>query len=134
MKKIITAPFTKVLIKTILLSVIANVVLLLIVRPIANAPTTFSPFMYSPVIILTVFGVIGAGIVYLIIKRLWPTRVNKIFVIVSVIALLLSLIPDLQLPYSQDADNLGATWFIVNMLMLMHVLTAGIVVWLFTKK
>lgn len=116
-----------------ILSVVLNIVVLAIVRPITQAPSTFSPFEYGSVIELTFLGVLAAGFVYLGIQRFYPVIYKKIFIWIAVIALLVSLIPDIMLPFSTDLDNQGATPFIVIILMLMHVLTAGIVVWIFTR-
>ena len=134
MKNIITKKFINNIFVAAILSVLANDILLAIVRPIANAPETFSPFKYDAVTELTFLGVLAAGFVYISIIRFYPIAYKKIFIWISIVALLLSFIPDIMLPYSPDADNQGATTFIVIILMLMHVLTAGIVIWMFTRK
>jgi hypothetical protein len=134
MKNIITKQFISNVFIAAIISVIVNDILLAIVKPIANAPETFSPFQYDAVSELTFLGVLAAGFVYIVIIRFYPVAYKKIFIWISVIALLLSFIPDIMLPYSPDADNQGATTFIVIILMIMHALTAGIVIWLFTRK
>ena len=58
---------------------------------------------------------------------------NKDFVLISVAVLILSFIPDLLMPFSSDADNQGATWAIVFVLMLQHVIPAILVIFGFTK-
>lgn len=134
MQKIITKNFIKNIIFTAFLSVIANVILLMVVKPIAMTPGSFSPFQYSTVVELTILGVLAAGIVYLLLRKFFISKYKKIFIWVSVVALILSFIPDILMPYSPDADNQGATLFVVLMLILMHILTAAIVVSMFTKK
>ncbi|MCX6754325.1 MAG: DUF6069 family protein [Candidatus Nomurabacteria bacterium] len=122
-----------VLIATIL-STVFNIVLLAIARPFANVPATFSPFQYLSVILFTVLSVITAMIVYMGILKFYPIFYKKIFIWVSVISLIFSFIPDILMPYSKDIDDQGATFFVIVILMIMHVLTAGIVVYFFTKK
>jgi hypothetical protein len=134
MQNIITKKFIQNVAITSIVSIVVNVILLFIVRPMASAPETFSPFHYSSVILFTLFGVLGAALVYIGIKKFFPIIYKKLFVWVSVITLILSFIPDILMPYSTEADDQGATLFIVIILMIMHVLTAGIVVYMFTKK
>ena len=133
-KAIITKQFIKNVIIASILSVILNVVVLLIVRPIARAPQTFSPFLLDPVIELTFLGVLAAGFVFVGIQRFFPQSYRKIFTWVAIFALIISFIPDILLPYSTDYDNQGATTFIVIILIIMHILTAGIVLWMFNRK
>ncbi len=127
-----TKEFIQTLIKTILVSVIVNLIILVIARSISSAPLTFGPFMYGPVILFTVLGVISASLVYILIKK-YIQNPNPIFKIVSGVALFLSFIPDLQLLSSHDADNVGATPIVVGILILMHIVTALIVIFNFTK-
>lgn len=128
-----TKKFLIISAQTIIVSVLINVAILVIARATTGAPATFGPFMYSPVIILTILGVIGASIVYALIKK-YSQNPSRLFKIVSYVALVLSFIPDIQLPYSTDADNVGVTWVIVALLIVMHIVTALIVIRNFTKK
>ena len=131
-KEIFTKEFISTVIKTILISVAFNLVILIIARLTIAAPDTFGPFMYSPVILLTLIGVIGAALVYVLLKK-YSKNYTRVFKIISYIALLLSLIPDFQLPYSLDADDAGATPLIIMVLIFMHIVTALIVIYYFTK-
>ena len=131
---ILTKRFITNVIVAAILSVIINVIVLAIIRPITQAPSSFSPFEYGSVIELTFLGVLAAGFVYVGIQRFYPQSYKKIFTWVAFISLIISCIPDILLPYSTDADNQGATPFIVIILILMHILTAGIVVWIFTER
>ena len=134
MKKIhISRRFKEVVLLTIIYSVITNVLLLILARIYAGAPSTFSPFMYWPVISLTTAGVIVAAFVYVFIG-LFTKNQNKIFLSVATVALFLSFIPDLMLFHPVDPEDFGATPAIIAILMLMHVLTAWIVVYMFTEK
>ena len=89
--------------------------------------------MYEPVIFLTILGVIAAAVVYVVI-RTYSQKHNHVFTIISYIALIASCIPDIMLPYSPDADNAGATPFVVTVLILMHVATGLLVIYGFTKS
>ena len=118
----------------VIASVVANIVALAIMRMAFNAPATFSPFFYGSVIELTAAGVIAAAAVYVCMGLIFKKRDrNKDFIWVSIVALILSFIPDLLLPFSSDADNAGATWPIVVALMLLHVIPAVFVILGFTR-
>ena len=115
-------------------SVAANVIVLAIARMIFNAPATFSPFFYGSVIELTAAGVIAAAAVYVCMGLIFKKRDrNKDFIWVSIVALVLSFIPDILLPFSSDADSAGATWPIVAALMLLHIIPAALVIIGFTR-
>jgi len=120
-------------------SVALNAGLLAICRAIFAAPATFSPFFYGAVIMFTAVGVLAAWVVYLAMLWLWAKRFPardavRDFKWVSVVALVVSFIPDIMMPFSTDADNQGATWPIVGALMLMHVIPALLVIFGFKKR
>jgi hypothetical protein len=116
-------------------AVFANVVILVLARSLFNAPATFSPFFYSAVIELTAAGVAGAVVVYVIMSFIpFFKNLRRDFTIVSIIALILSYIPDFTLPFSSDHDNIGATWPIVGVLLIMHTVAALIAVYGLVKK
>ena len=130
----ITKKFIHRVIYVTIASVVANVVVLVVAKNIFVVPNTFSPFFYSSVIEFTIAGVIGAGAVYVCMGMIFKKRNrNKDFVLISVAVLILSFIPDLLMPFSSDADNQGATWAIVFVLMLQHVIPAILVIFGFTK-
>ncbi|MDE2037933.1 MAG: hypothetical protein KGI69_01760 [Patescibacteria group bacterium] len=115
-------------------AVIANVIVLGLARAAFPAPAAFSPYFYSSVIELTAAGVVAAAAVYVVMGLIFRKRDrNKDFVWVSFVALVLSFVPDILLPFSSDADNQGATWPIVGVLMLLHVIPAVMVIWGFTS-
>ncbi|HEX8993932.1 MAG TPA: hypothetical protein VF803_01625 [Candidatus Paceibacterota bacterium] len=129
--------FSKTVALVALLSVIGNVILTWIGWRVSNPPTTFGPYDYPTVAGLTVAGVIAAGVVYLVM-RYWSkadvARINHNFIIISVIALLVSFIPDIMIPWSTDADQVGWTYGIIVNLMLMHVVAAGFVMYYFVRE
>ena len=133
MNTFITKPFLKTVSLVSVYSIIANVILLIISRAFAGAPATFAPFTYTPVIFLTLGGVVAAAVVYLLIKKFFKNY-NKVFIIVSIIALIVSFIPDIQLVHPVDAEDFGATPLIIGILMLMHVIAAVLVIRMFTRE
>lgn len=132
---IIGKKFIGVVLLTALYSVVVNVILLAISRAYANAPSHFAPFTYPAVIEFTIGGVILAAIVYVAIGAFSENQ-NKTFLHVATVALLLSFIPDILLfwPQFQDPEDIGATPLVIAILMIMHILTAWIVVYMFTEK
>jgi Family of unknown function (DUF6069) len=106
------------------IAVVANVLLRAIAVTVFDIPDEFEHIALRAVIVSTLVGVIAAALVYAIVARRAanPTRT---FTIVAVVALLLSLAAPLSLGFD-DAAAVGT-------LMLMHVLTAAIVVWSFTR-
>ncbi|MDE1975100.1 MAG: hypothetical protein KGI49_01140 [Patescibacteria group bacterium] len=125
----ITKKFIDRVILVVVASVVANVIVLAIARPMFNAPDTFSPFFYSSVIELTAAGVIAAAAVFIVMGLVFRKRDRKKdFFWVAIAALIVSFIPDLLMPFSADTDNQGATWPIVAVLMLLHVIPAALVI------
>ena len=115
-------------------AVMANIVFIFIVKLFIHPPATFSPFFYSLIGLYTALGVAGAGVVYMIIKKLTP-RYDKVFTWVSIITLILSFIPDVLIYTNPGgADEIGATITIVIVLMLTHIFAAFIAVKKLTSK
>jgi hypothetical protein len=110
------------------LAAVAAVVVNVLVRALAVAlfdiPDDFEHIALRAVIVSTLVGVIAAALVYAVVRRVArdPART---FTIVAVIALLLSLAAPLSLGFDEAAA--------VGTLVLMHVLTAAIVVVSFTR-
>lgn len=102
---------------------VAAVVVNVLVRAIAIAlfdiPDDFEHLALRAVIVSTLVGVLAAAVVYALIRN------DRTFVIVAVIALVVSLAAPLSVSDEGDAAAVGT-------LMLMHVLTAAIVVLGFT--
>ncbi len=113
------------ILKAGIIASIYNVILLAIARAIFVYPETFAPFWYSSVVTLTFGGVVLAGIVYYFMASVWkkfPNRsVNRDYTVLALVLLVLSFIPDALLPYSPDADNAGATFVLVIVLMVLHI-------------
>ena len=114
-------------------SVIINLILTAIGRVVSMPPETFGPYMYARVAEYTLIGVVGAGIVYTLMRRYMDrAKADKYFIILSVVLLVVSFYPDVALPWSDDLDDIGWTYGIMANLILMHVIAAGSVVYLFT--
>jgi Family of unknown function (DUF6069) len=111
------------------LAAVAAVVVNVLVRPLAVAlfeiPDTFEHIALRAVIVSTLIGVIAAALVYAAVRRL-AANPDRTFTIVAAIALVLSLAAPLSLGFDEAAA--------VGTLMLMHVLTAAIVVGVFTRR
>jgi Family of unknown function (DUF6069) len=111
------------------LAAVAAVVVNVLVRALAIAifdiPDTFEHIALRAVIVSTLIGVLAAALVYAVVRRVArdPART---FTIVAAIALVLSLGAPLSLGFEEAAA--------VGTLMLMHVLTAAIVVIAFTRR
>jgi hypothetical protein len=106
------------------LAAVAAVIVNLAVRALAVAvfdipQPAFEPLNVRPVILSTLGGVIAAGLVYALIKRTTDDP-RRVFLIVAVVALLLSLIAPLTIDDpNADAESVGT-------LVAMHVLAAAI--------
>jgi len=107
------------------IAAVAAVVVNALVRALAIAlfdiPDTFEHIALRAVVLSTLFGVIAAAVVYALIRR------DRTFIVVATVALLLSLAAPLSVSDEGDAAAVGT-------LMLMHVLTAAIVVYTFTRR
>jgi hypothetical protein len=119
-----------------IVSVVINGILTFLGKVISMPPDTFGPYFYSRVILYTIVGVIGAGVVYTLM-RWWysdTAKANRHFIMLSLVLLVLSFYPDVVLPYSTDAEDAGWTYGIIMNLMLMHVVPACLVVYFYTRK
>lgn len=115
------------------LSVITNMVLLFLLKPLTGVPETFKALSPGPVIGWTVMGTVGASIVYALLRK-FAKRPKGLFGLVSFVVLLASFIPDVLILGITTGPFAGATGGAVLLLMLMHVVVAGTVAYLFIKK
>lgn len=115
---------------------IINVLLGIIGKAVSNPPDTFGPYMASSIVGLTLLGAVGAGVVYAAMR--WylkdTVKTNRYFIWLSTILLVLSFYPDVAMPWSTDADQVGWTYGIILNLMLMHVVAAVPVMYYFTQS
>lgn len=96
-------------------AVVVNVLVSLAAEALFDIPDTFEHIELRAVIVSTLVGVLGAAIVRAFIRS------DRTFVIVAAVALVVSLAAPLSVSDEGDAAAVGT-------LMLMHVLTAAIVV------
>lgn len=107
---------------------IANVIVLFVGKSLIAVPDTFKPLSIPPVILWSVLGTIGAALTYALVRRM-TVNPNRIFVIVSVVVLVLSFIPDYAIKDLPPGTMFGgATMGAIYLLMFMHVVAAVIIV------
>lgn len=125
--------FVKSFLVALVGSVIANLIILFVLGPVVNSPDMpLHALAVGPVAGLTIGGVIGATIVYALI-RAFLSRPNKLFLYVSVVVLLLSFIPDIMIIGQTTGPFAGGTVGSALVLALMHVAAAAIIVWSLTR-
>lgn len=100
-------------------AVLANLLLRALAVAVFDIPQPdFEPLNVRPVILSTLGGVIAAGVVYAVIRG--RSRGRRVFLIVAVVALALSLIAPLTIDDPDaDAESVGT-------LVAMHVVAAAI--------
>ena len=106
------------------LAVIANVVILYFTRPLAPA---MLPLNLAPVVIWTLIGTFGATLAYRFIAAR-AAAPDRTFVIVALIALIISFAPDIALLRNPSPMFGEVTASGVYSLMAMHVIAAAIIV------
>lgn len=109
-------------------AIAANVVFALITVRIFGISPEFLALTPGAITMFTLFGVVGAVVVFAIVAR-FARRPFSLFRKIALVVLLLSLIPDLALLFLPDPA--GAVEVIL--LMITHVIAAGIVVWLLER-
>jgi hypothetical protein len=130
-------PFTRALMAgaiAIVGSVIANLVIRWIGMLILPVDPSFMPLAtWQPTVIFTVMFLILATIVFLVINA-FAANPPRVFNIVALVALILSLIPDVMLLINPSAMPMGTPTFgAVLILILQHVAAYLITVWAFTR-
>jgi len=107
----------------LVLSVLVNVVVATAART-GEVGTGLQAMTYPSVVGLTVIGVVGATVVYAALVRV-SSRPDRTFVVVAVVVLVLSIVPDVTYIPSEPGGSLVAG----VVLAAMHVMTAAIVLW-----
>jgi Family of unknown function (DUF6069) len=119
-----------------LLAAAAAVVVNVLVRALAVAlfdiPDAFEHLALRAVIVSTLAGVIAAALVFAVVARFARNPVRT-FTIVAVVALVLSLAAPLSVGLHDPPEYPGTDAAAVGTLMLMHVMTAAIVVAVFSR-
>lgn len=108
-------------------SAIGNLALMLVTISSLTVPASFMPLTPAPIILWSFIGAFGAVGVYALIRKMNDSP-DKTFVIVSVVVLILSFIPDVILVNVVEGPFAGATTGAIIVLMIMHVISFAIVV------
>ena len=113
-------------------SVVVNAIIDTIFFPLTGVPDSMMTFKVAgPVGIFTVIGVLGAVVVYAVIRR-FSKNPNKLFTWVAAVVLLISFIPDLLVHHLGPMFAAITTGGIV-LLMTLHVVCAVVTVVSLTK-
>jgi hypothetical protein len=125
-------PFTRILIAGVVAigaSVAANLVIRWLGLLLVNVPEDFLPLAtWQPVVIFTTIFISIATVVWWAVTR-WSSNPERTYKVIAVIALILSLIPDLVMLISPGSMPMGtATLGAVMILVTMHIVSAIITV------
>ena len=114
-------------------SVVANLIVLFALRSfVINPAMPLHALRVGPVAMLTTMGVIGATVVYALMRQ-FLAQPQKLFIWVAVVVLLASFIPDYLIIGQTSGPFAGGTLPSALVLALMHVVAAVIVVYAFVK-
>jgi len=107
-------------------AVVANLALRALAVAVLDIPQPeFEPLQARAVAVSTAGGVVAAGIVYAIVER-FARDPRRTFLIVAVIALVLSLWAPISLGLADPPENPGTDAGSVGTLIAMHILAAAI--------
>jgi hypothetical protein len=130
---IVTSRIWRVGLAAIMASVLANLLVLALVVNLVNVPADFPPLTAAPIALFTGVGVAAAVVVFALIAR-YAQRPIRTFWIVAVIALLVSIVPNILTalnPASAPFPGATAAGFLV--LIVFHVVAAAICVPMLTS-
>jgi Family of unknown function (DUF6069) len=113
-------------------AVVVNVLVRALAISVFDIPDAFEHLALRAVIVSTLIGVIAAAVVYALIARRARDPVRT-FTIAAIVALVLSLAAPLSVGLQDPPEYPGTDAASVGTLMLMHVTTAAIVVWAFSR-
>ncbi|HEU4324558.1 MAG TPA: DUF6069 family protein [Roseiflexaceae bacterium] len=118
----------------IVASVVVNLLLLLVLRALIPTPAVFPPFDFFTVALFTAVGVAAGVVVYAVLSR-FVAEPGRLFVIIGVIALILSCIPNVMTGLDPSStpfpDAPGAAFWALG---LLHVPPAFVCIWLLATK
>ena len=105
-------------------SLVATVAIRAITVSVETVPSAFTPLHTSSVVVLTIFGIVGATAACLVLNALVASPLRTFRRIVP-IALTLSFIPDISIWASHSYEHTARTSTVVPLL-IMHVAVASI--------
>ena len=114
-------------------SVATNLIVLFVGKPFVGLTTDLAPLSLGPVIGWSVIGVVGATIVFALVRK-YSKNPDNTFLTIAGIVLVLSFIPDILIKNVTSGPFAGATWGAIALLMLMHVVAAAFVYFFFLHK
>jgi hypothetical protein len=116
-------------------AVIANIVARFIMFALLPLPAEFPPLQIGAIAFLTTLGVGAGAVVYALITRI-SRRPNRTFTIVALVALVLSIIPNLALmadPTAAPFPFPGASSTAFGALIVFHIIAGLIAILVLTR-
>ena len=107
-------------------AVVTNVALALLLRAVTGTSGDFLPLQPGPVTVATLVGVLAGGLSYLLLRRL-VRRPGRVFAVLVVVGVLLSLGGPLSLLGASPAEQPGVTDAAAMSLVLLHLVPAAAV-------
>lgn len=122
-----TPPISRILragLIAIVAAVVANLIVLVLVRTLLNLPADFPALQFAPIALFTAVGVALGVAVFAIISRVARQPVRT-FWIVAMIALIVSLVPNILLALNPAAAPLpGGSALTYGVLSIFHLIAA----------
>jgi hypothetical protein len=114
-------------------SVLANLLLLFLIRLLPGISGDFPPYQPAPIAIFTAAQV-GIGVLVFAVIAWFARRPIRLFTIVALIALLVSCIPNVMLALNPAAAPFpGGSAFAFLMLIPFHFVAAAVAIWSLTR-
>ncbi len=115
------------------ISVVVNLIIRVLAVTLFPIPAEFLPLGWGAPVIVTIIGVIGAALVFMLIGRVSKTP-SATYRLVATIALIVTLIPDVLMLFGQGMPMAGATPQGALALILMHIAPYLLAVQLFPSR
>ena len=100
---------------------------MMVTKPYLDVPDSFGPLAVFPIIFWSDIGAFGAIGVYGLVRK-YSSDPHKVFMIIAVVMLFVSFVPDVLLINVTEGVFTGAGWGAIIILMIMHVISFAIVV------
>ncbi len=114
-------------------AVVANVIVLFLLKAFLPVPQDFAPLQVGAIAIFTFIGTVLAAVAYALVVR-FSKRPIRTYLIVAVVALILSLIPNLALMANPSAAPIpGGSALGFGLLIVFHIVAAVVSVAILIK-